>query len=293
MTQNPVLTHSGSTAVAGIIGWPVVHSQSPRLHGFWLAQHRIDGAYIPLAVPPGRLPEAIRGLAAFGFKGANVTIPYKQAVIPLIDEVSDVARRIGAVNTLTVRADGTIAGTNTDAQGFIDNLRDRAPGWRPVRPAVVVGAGGAARAVCAALIDAGVPYLVILNRTVEKAQAIAADVRIPGGAPIEALPLTADTWAAAAASAGLVVNTTSLGMVGHPPLDLDLGKLPADAAVADVVYAPLETPFLAAACRIGLQAVDGLGMLLFQGRQGFAAWYGAMPDVTPELRAFVLQGISG
>ncbi len=290
--MNPdFLAHSGKTLLAGVIGWPVAHSQSPRLHAYWLAERGIDGAYLPLAVPPGGLEAAVRGLPALGFRGANVTIPYKEAVIPLLDRVSPVARRIGAVNTLIVEADGTISGTNTDAEGFIENLRDRAPAWRPDRPVAVLGAGGAARAVCAALLQAGVPELRLFNRTLEKAERLAQALGPDFAAPIRALPLAAADWAKAAPDLGLAVNTTSLGMTGHPPLDLDLGCLPADAVVADIVYNPLRTPFLAAAENRGLATVDGLGMLLFQARAGFAAWFGQTPEVTPDLRAFVLRGL--
>lgn len=286
-----VPAHSGTTRVAGIIGWPVAHSQSPRLHAYWLAQHGIDGAYVPLPVMPDRLPAAIAGLRAFGFRGGNVTIPFKEAVIPLLDDISPVARRIGAVNTLVVEADGRLIGTNTDSPGFLDNLRNSAPQWRADRPAVVVGSGGAARAVCAALLGAGVPEVRLLNRTVDKAEDLAAHFRPHFAGPIRPLPLSPAVWAAAAEGVGVAVNTTSLGMTGHPPLDLDLGVLPADAVVADIVYTPLETPFLAAAAARGLATVDGLGMLLFQARAGFAAWFGETPEVTAELRAFVRRAM--
>jgi shikimate dehydrogenase len=285
------LAHSGKTRLAGVIGWPVAHSQSPRLHAYWLAERGIDGAYLPLAVPPGKLEAAVRGLPALGFCGANVTIPYKEAVIPLLDRIAPVARRIGAVNTLIVEADGSITGTNTDAEGFIENLKDRVPAWRPDRPAAVLGAGGAARAVCAALLEAGVPELHLFNRTLDKAMQLADSLGNHFAAPIRVRPLAPDEWAAAAPQCGLAVNTTPLGMTGHPPLDLDLGGLPADATVCDVVYNPLRTPFLAAAEGHGLAAVDGLGMLLFQARAGFAAWFGQLPEVTAELRAFVRQGL--
>lgn len=286
-----VLAHTGKTQLAGVIGWPVAHSQSPRLHAYWLAEHGIDGAYLPLAVPPAHLGEAVRGLFALGFRGANVTIPYKEAVIPLIDRITPVARRIGAVNTLVVGHDGTLTGTNTDAEGFLLNLKDRAPNWRGDRPVAVLGAGGAARAVCAALLEAGVSELRLFNRTLEKTEHLADSIRIHSDAAIRTLPLDDTAWVADAADLGLVVNTTSLGMTGHPPLTLDLGQLPADAVVADIVYNPLETPFLRAAAERGLTTVDGLGMLLFQARAGFAAWFGQTPEVTEKLRAFVRQGL--
>ncbi len=292
MTLSPlVLAHTGKTQLAGVIGWPVAHSQSPRLHAYWLAEHGIDGAYLPLAAPPTHLGEAVRGLFALGFRGANVTIPYKEAVIPLIDRITLVARQIGAVNTLIVSQDGTVTGTNTDAEGFLHNLKDRAPNWRGDRPVAVLGAGGAARAVCAALLEAGVPELRLFNQTLEKAEHLADSIRIHRAAAIRTLLLDDATWAAGAADLGLVVNTTSLGMTGHPPLTLDLERLPADAVVADIVYNPLETPFLLAAAEHGLTAVDGLGMLLFQARASFAAWFSQTPEVTEDLRAFVRQGL--
>ena len=279
--------HSGHTVVAGIMGWPVAHSQSPRLHAYWLAHHGVDGAYIPLPVMPDRLPDAIRGLRAFGFRGANVTIPFKEAVIPLIDDLTPVARQIGAVNTLIIDADGKITGTNTDSPGFLDNLRDGAPQWQSGRPAAVLGAGGAARAVCAALLGAGVPEVRLFNRTFEKAETLAAHFRPHYAAPIRPLPLEPKVWEGSLADVGVVVNTTALGMTGHPPIALDLGAIPDDAVVVDIVYNPLRTPFLAAAEARGLATVDGLGMLLFQARAGFRQWFGEMPEVTADLRDFV------
>ncbi len=290
-TPSPIFAHTGKTALAGVIGWPVAHSQSPRLHAYWLARHGIDGAYLPLAVPPNRLAEAVRGLHALGFRGANVTIPYKEAVIPLLDRTTVVARRIGAVNTLMVEADGALTGTNTDAEGFLENLKNRAADWRVDRAVAVIGAGGAARAVCAALLQAGVPELHLFNRTVEKAEQLAESIGVNFPGKIQVLPLSPEAWASVAPEVGLAVNTTSLGMTGHPPLDLSLRALPASAVVADIVYNPLKTPFLAAAEAAGLGTVDGLGMLLFQARAGFARWFGETPEVTEDLRAFVRQGL--
>jgi shikimate dehydrogenase len=274
-------TLSGSAKLAGVIGWPVAHSRSPRLHGFWLARHGIDGAYVPLAVPPGRLAEALRGLLAAGFRGANVTLPHKEAALSLCDELEASARRAGAVNTLRFEG-GRILGANTDGFGFLESLREQAPGFDPRSgPAVVLGAGGAARAIAAALQDAGCPRIVLVNRTRARAEALAAAL----GGTVEVAdhpPL---------AEAALLVNTTSLGMAGQPPLPIDLAPLPAAAVVADIVYVPLQTPLLAAARARGLVAVDGLGMLLHQARPGFAAWFGVMPEVDAELRTFVAQGI--
>jgi shikimate dehydrogenase len=267
---------------AGVIGWPVAHSRSPLLHGHWLAQHRIAGAYLPFPVQPGRLPAALRGLAALGFAGCNVTVPHKEETLALVDEADDLARRIGAANLVVVRADGSLHGSNTDAYGFLANLREHAPGWRAeAGPAVVLGAGGSARAVVAALIDAGAPEVRLVNRTSERAQALAMAL----GGPVRVLD-----WAFRAQAlegATLLVNTTTQGMQGQPPLDLDLSPLPLAAVVTDLVYVPLQTPLLATARARGNVAVDGLGMLLHQAVPSFEAWFGVRPEVTPELRALV------
>jgi shikimate dehydrogenase len=273
---------TGRARIAGVMGWPVDHSKSPALHGFWLREHRIDGAYVPLAVAPHDLAAALRGLAALGFRGANLTIPHKEPTLALVDVVDDLARRVGAVNCVTV-VDGRLHATNTDAFGFMANLRQGAPHVLPsAAPAVVLGAGGAARAVCVALADAGCPEIRIVNRTGERAAALVGSL----GKPLTAIP-----WkdrAAALADVMLLVNTTSLGMQGQPPLDIDLAALPRAAAVNDIVYAPLETPLLAAARARGNIAVDGLGMLLHQAQPAFAAWFGVTPTVSAALRAHVL-----
>jgi shikimate dehydrogenase len=266
------------------MGWPVCHSRSPRLHGYWLRRYGIDGSYIPLPVHREDLAAALRALPKLGFVGVNVTVPHKEAALATVDRVSAEARRMGAVNTVVVAADGTLEGRNTDGFGFIENLRSSVAGWRATAgPAAIVGAGGAARAVAAALIDAGVPGLRLINRTVERAERLAGDV----GGPIQVYG-----WperAAAMADAALLVNATTLGMTGQPPLELDLASLPTAAVVNDVVYSPLVTPLLAAAKARGNRVVDGLGMLLHQARPGFAAWFGIEPEVTPELRQFVLS----
>jgi len=277
---------SGRARLAGIMGSPVAHSLSPRLHGHWLARYGIDGAYVPLPVPPERLEQALRALPALGFAGVNLTIPHKEPAVALMDRLSSAATRIGAVNTVVVEADGTLSGDNTDGFGFIAALSESGVGWRaPVGPAVVLGAGGAARAVVVALIDAGVPEIRLLNRTAERAQALAGEL----GGPIRAI-----AWAeraAALAGAALLVNTTSLGMKGQPPLDLALDALPRSALVTDIVYTPLITPLLAAAQARGNSVVDGLGMLLHQARPGFRAWFGVDPVVDAELRAVVAAGL--
>jgi shikimate dehydrogenase len=271
---------SGKAKVAGVMGWPIGHSRSPRLHGYWLDQYGIDGAYVPLSVSPDRFADAMLGLRALGFAGANVTVPHKEAALALADIVDPLAARIGAVNTLIVRPDGRIEGRNTDAFGFLENLRHGHPGFiASTGPAVVIGAGGAARAVVAALADAGVPEIRLINRTMERAQGLAADL---GGA-IRVLP-----WEArndCLDDAALLVNTSSLGLAGQPPLPMVLDRLAGGALVTDIVYHPLETPLLADARRRGNPTVDGLGMLLHQARPGFHAWFGVLPAVTEALRA--------
>ncbi|HET6237215.1 MAG TPA: shikimate dehydrogenase [Acetobacteraceae bacterium] len=274
---------SGKARLAGIIGWPVEHSRSPRLHGFWLQRHGIDGAYVPLGVRPGSFPVAVHGLVAAGFAGANVTAPHKLAAFEICDTVEASARRAGAVNTLVFQ-DGRITGRNTDGLGFIANLR--AHGVDPAAgPALVLGAGGAARAVVAALRDEGVA-VTVANRTRERAEALARDLS----------GLTEIDWSArsaALADHALLVNTTSLGMFGHELLEIDLDRARRGLAVADIVYVPLETPLLAAARARGMPTVEGLGMLLHQAVPGFAAWFGETPMVDDELRRFVAGDLLG
>lgn len=279
---------SGAARLAGVIGWPVTHSRSPRLHGYWLRLYGIDGAYLPLGVMPGQLEAAIIGLRALGFRGCNLTIPHKEAVVSLIDDLSEPARRIGAVNTIVFREDGCIVGDNTDGFGFIASLEVGAPSWRASEgPALLLGAGGAARAIAVALLDAGVPAVRLVNRTYERAERLAENLRLmANGCTIDVA-----TWSNredALDGANLVVNTTSLGMTGQPPLDLNLDTLPGGAVVTDIVYSPLETKLLARARARGNLVVDGLGMLLHQARPGFAKWFGRDPDVTDALRRVVL-----
>jgi shikimate dehydrogenase len=273
---------SGKARLAGVIGWPVGHSRSPRLHGFWLEQYAIDGAYVPLPVAPEAFERVFRSLPRMGFRGANVTVPHKETALALADRVDPVARRIGAVNTLVIDADGAVEGRNTDAFGFIENLRQRVSGFSARnRTAVVLGAGGAARAVVAALLDDGCPEIRLVNRRLERAESLAADL----GGPVR--PVAWAERAGALDRAGLLVNTTTLGMTGQSPLALDLTALPVDAVVNDIVYVPLETDLLRQARARGNPVVDGLGMLLHQARPGFAAWFGVMPAVTDALRGFV------
>ncbi|MBW4037066.1 MAG: shikimate dehydrogenase [Proteobacteria bacterium] len=266
------MTITARASLAGVIGWPVAHSRSPLLHGTWLKRHGIDGAYLPLPIRPEDFAVCVAALARMGFVGANVTIPHKEAAFALCDEVAPSARRAGAVNTLVFR-DGRMVGSNTDGVGFMANLR--AHGVDPAAgPALVLGAGGAARAIGAALLDAGV-VVHFCNRTEDRAARLAATI---GGGVIG--------WEDRAAALGdhaLVINTTSLGMAGHQSLTLDLARAPAGLAVADIVYVPLETPLLAAARARGLRAVEGLGMLLHQAVPGFAAWFGVTPVVDEAL----------
>jgi shikimate dehydrogenase len=277
---------SGKARIAGVMGWPVSHSRSPRLHGYWLDAYRIDGAYIPLAVPPDSARDAIRALPALGFRGVNVTVPHKETALAAVDEVDSHARRIGAVNTIIVGDDGRLIGSNTDGFGFMENLAAATPDWPRDRPAVVLGAGGASRAIIIALIDAGVPDIRITNRTESRATALAEEF----SGPCSVVPW--EDRSGCLESAGLLVNTTTLGMGGAATLDLSLDDLPDDAVVTDIVYTPLRTPLLEDAAARGHRTVDGLGMLLHQARPGFAAWFGQEPKVSQALRAFILEDLT-
>ena len=268
---------SGHARVAGIIGWPVGHSRSPRLHGYWLEKHGIDGAYIPLPIPPERFKEAIIGLMYAGFRGANVTIPHKLAAFEVCDIVDETARAAGAVNTLTFNG-GRITGANTDGWGFLANLR--AHGVDPkAGPALLLGAGGAARAIAAALMAEGV-RVTIANRTAARAAQFVRDLPGPAIVPWEARH-------AAVADHALVVNTTALGMEGKEPMVLDLSRAAPGTAISDIVYVPLDTPLLQDAAARGLKPVEGLGMLLYQGIPGFRGWFGVEPSVDDDLHRFV------
>lgn len=272
---------TGHTRLAGVIGWPVSHSRSPCLHGHWLQQHGIDGAYVPLPVRPGQLAAAVTGLQAAGFAGVNVTLPYKEEVLALCSAVEHAGQRAGAVNTLVFGPNG-VTGTNTDGHGFIANLR--AHGVDPAAgPALLLGAGGAARAIAAALLDAGASVSVS-NRTAERAAALAA--ALPG---LQVVPW--EQRADALAGCALLVNTTSQGMAGQDALDMPLGRAGPGMAVADIVYAPLVTPLLAGAAARGLRCVGGLGMLLHQAAPGFARWFGTMPVVDAALHDLVAGAV--
>jgi shikimate dehydrogenase len=269
--------------LAGVMGWPIAHSKSPLIFAHWFAEMGCGGAYVRLAVRPEDFAQVLRVLPKAGFRGVNVTIPHKITALGLADEASAAARAIGAANTIRFDADGRIHADNTDGYGFYENLRAGAPAWNPAAgPALVLGAGGAARAVIYALLEAGAPAIRLANRSSTKAEVLAAHF----GARIDLVD-----WAArdtATGGATTIVNTTSLGMTGQPSLVLSLNDAPATALVTDIVYAPLETTLLAAARARGLATVDGLGMLLHQARPGFRAWFGVDPTVTPALRCAVL-----
>jgi shikimate dehydrogenase len=264
---------------ACLIGWPAAHSRSPLIHHYWLRTLGIEGGYVIEAVPPDEFADFVLRLAVRGFVGANVTRPHKEHELAL-SKPDDRARAVGAANTLWFK-DGELCSTNTDVEGFINNLDACAPGWDQAEEALVLGAGGASRAVLFGLIERGIKRVHLANRTLERARAL-ADQFGPKVAPAawDAIP-------GLLPRAGLLVNTTSLGMKGQPALELDTGLLPQHAVVADLVYVPLRTPLLAAAQGRGLKTADGLGMLLHQAVRGFELWFGRRPEVTPELRALV------
>jgi shikimate dehydrogenase len=268
--------------LAGVMGWPVMHSRSPALHNYWFARYGLAGTYVPLAIEPDGLQAALRALAPLGFAGCNLTIPHKERALAIVDAVDPVARRIGAISCVVVRPDGSLAGTNNDAYGFVHNILQQQRDWRGhAGPIAVIGAGGGARAVVYSLAEQGASEIRVINRTFARAEALALEF----GPPVAAIP-----WAErhrALAGASMLVNTTSQGMAGQGPLDLALDALPIEALVCDIVYIPLETPLLAAARRRGNRTVDGLGMLLHQARPAWQAWFGLEPEVTPELRALI------
>lgn len=271
---------------AFIIGHPVGHSRSPLIHGHWLARHGLAGSYERIDLAPDEVPAFLLSFAAQGFAGGNVTIPHKEQAFALVQRPTELARRLGAVNTLWIK-DGILHGDNTDVMGFLAHLgRSLGPDWAGgVRDALVLGAGGAARAVVVGLLDSGVGRIRIANRSTERAQSLEA---------LDPDRVTAIAWqsiAEAMTRTQLVVNTTALGMAGQEALDLDLGALPEGSAVCDVVYVPLETALLAAARARGLPAIDGLGMLLHQAVPGFRHWFGLTPEVTPDLRALVVADL--
>ena len=276
------MSHPDRFLLAGVMGDPVMHSRSPKLHNYWLAKYGLTGIYVPLAITAANLRAALRALSALGFSGCNLTIPHKEAALDIVDKLDPLARRIGAVNCVVVAPDGSLEGRNHDGFGYIESVREAQPEWRAdTGPIVVIGAGGGARAVLVSLIDQGAREIRLVNRTLSRGKALAGDL---GG------PITALTWEereAALEGAAMLINATNQGMLGEPPLDLALDRLPVRALVSDIVYIPRETALLAAARKRGNATVNGLGMLLHQARPAFHAWFGIMPEVTPELRAMI------
>jgi shikimate dehydrogenase len=264
---------------ACLIGWPAAHSRSPLIHRYWLRTLGIEGGYVIEAVPPDEFKDFLFRLSHRGFVGANVTIPHKERALAL-SKPDERARAVGAANTLWF-ADGELCSTNTDVEGFINNLDASAPGWDRCEDALVLGAGGSARAVVFGLLERGIKRVHLANRTVARARALADQF----GPRI--VPVAWDAIPALLPRADLLVNTTSLGMHGQPALEIDVGLLPSRAVVADIVYVPLQTPLLAAASARGLKTADGLGMLLHQAVRGFELWFGRRPEVTAELRSLV------
>jgi shikimate dehydrogenase len=285
-----LLAEARGRPFAAIVGWPVEHSRSPALHGYWLKHHGLSGHYGRLPVEPK--PEALKALVGFlketpNARGCNLTLPHKVDIMPLLDRIHPDAERIGAVNTVIKQPDGSLEGRNSDAFGFLAALKQGAPSWTAAAgPVVVLGAGGAARAVVASLVDAGVPELRLINRTQQAAINLGVAFT-----PEDGRQIAIERWDERGEmldGATLLVNTTSLGMKGQPPLELDLAHLPTGAVVDDIVSVPLETPLLAAARARGNVCIDGLGMLLHQGRLGFEAWFGRKVEVTEEQRQAVL-----
>jgi shikimate dehydrogenase len=268
--------------LAAVMGWPISQSRSPMLHNYWIAQHGLSGSYVPLAVPPERLEAALRALPALNFSGCNLTIPLKQDALRIVDEVDITAKTIGAISCVVVRPDGSLAGSNNDWYGFVHNILELAPDWRAdAGPAVVIGAGGGARAVIYGLMQRGAKEIRLCKRTATRAQRLAGEF----GEPITVVP-----WSErhdALDGAATLVNATSQGMIGQPPLDLALDQLPKSALVNDIVYIPRETPLIVAARERGNRAVTGLGMLLHQGVPAWKLWFGIEPKVTADLRAAI------
>ena len=275
---------SGKLWLAGVIGHPISHSKSPRLHGHWLKRYGIDGHYIPMNVAPDDLARTIELLPRLGFAGINVTLPHKEAVMALCDEITPRAKAVGAVNTVIFQEDGSVLGDNTDGYGFMANLYAGAPNWRAdTGPAAVLGAGGAARGVVAALLDANAPQIILSNRTAERATALQSEFGT------RVVVSAWDDVGDAMKGANLLVNTTSLGMDGQPALPVSLDHLGSETLVTDIVYAPLKTQLLIDATARGCAVVDGLGMLLHQAAPGFEAWFSQKPIVDDELRDAVLS----
>lgn len=282
------MTDSDRFHMAGVMGWPVMHSRSPMMHNYWMEQQGLAGTYVPLAIEPGKIGPALRAMHPLGFAGCNLTIPHKQDAMEIVDEVDEVAKKIGAISCVVVRDDGSLFGTNNDWLGFLGNLKEFRPDWRAdAGPVTVIGAGGGSRAVCYALLDQGVTEIRLVNRTRERAEKLAEEF----GGPIAVHP-----WEErhdALDGVAMAVNVTSQGMQGETALDIQLDALPVDAIAADIIYIPLETPFLAAARARGNPTLNGVGMLLHQGPPAWKRWFGVEPQVTPDLRAEMEKSISG
>ena len=273
------MAHPERFLLACVMGWPISHSRSPLLHNYWLRKYDLAGTYVPLAIRPEGLAAALRALAPLNFAGCNLTLPLKQHAMTIVDEVDATARRIGAISCVIVRPNGTLAGINNDWYGFVHMLKQEQPDWRAdAGPVAVLGAGGGSRAVCHGLLEEGAREIRLLNRTPARAEAIAREF----GGPIKVLPWERRNDALEGVT--MAVNTTSQGMTGQPALDIALDKLPKTALAADIIYTPLETPFLAAARARGNRTINGLGMLLHQGRPAWQRWFGIEPEVTLELR---------
>ncbi|MGB0631593.1 MAG: shikimate dehydrogenase [Alphaproteobacteria bacterium] len=274
--------------MAAVMGWPVMHSRSPMMHNYWMEQQGLAGTYVPLAIEPGQIGPALRAMHPLGFAGCNLTIPHKQDAMAVVDEVDDVARKIGAISCVVVREDGSLFGTNNDWLGFLGNLKEFRPDWQAdAGPVAVIGAGGGSRAVCYALLDQGVTELRLVNRTRDRAEKLAGEF---GG------PITVYPWEERhdlLDGVAMAVNVTSQGMQGEAALDIRLDALPADAIAADIIYIPLETPFLTAARERGNPTLNGVGMLLHQGPPAWKRWFDIEPDVTPELRQLMEASIRG
>jgi shikimate dehydrogenase len=269
---------SNTFIMAGVMGWPVAHSRSPEIHNYWIRQYGLTGAYGRFPVAPDQLGQAIQGIRSLGLAGSNITIPHKVDAMQYMDWVHPLALKMGAINTIVRQPDGALHGFNNDGFGYIESLREAQPTWRANSGAVVVlGAGGASRAIVVSLLDAGATEIRLLNRSRDKADALAQEF---------GHLVSAYDWSErenALAGAALLVNTTSQGMHGEPPLDIELAQLPTSALVSDAIYIPLETPLLAAARLRGNATVNGLGMLIHQARPAFQAWFGVLPESTPAL----------
>jgi len=277
---------NNSFTIAGVMGWPIAHSRSPLIHNYWIRQHNLSGAYGAFPVNPANLEAAIRGLQALGLAGCNITIPHKVNAMAYVDWVHPLAQRMGAINTVVVQKDGALHGFNNDGFGFIHSLLEAQPNWQAnAGPIVVLGSGGAARAIIVSLLDAGATHIRVVNRTHSKAEELVQEF---------GSSLTSVQWVNredALVGASLLINTTSQGMHGEPALDISLNQLPSDALVSDAVYIPMETPLLKEARLRGNVTVNGLGMLLHQARPAFQAWFGVMPDVSDQLYAEVIKTI--